>query len=480
MRRLPDWVWRGAVAGAAGGLVFGAAMLELGDMLETIAGLARSDGTAVGLAVHAVASVVIGVLFAAVTTGRRSGPGELVFWGTAYGAGWWLLGGLTLLPLLRGDPVRWSLSAVQSGFPSLLGHLAYGAVAGAVLAALGAAAPVGRATRGALARATGSGIVAAVALFALLGSAGMPGAAAMDGPAVVRWPLALLVGAAAGAAYAVLYPRPRGAMGPALVRGLDFGFLAWLALPMTVVPLASGDPLPWSLEAARERAGTLPAMVLAGVLLVLLYRFTTAAAGVTPTDDPGELADEGVGTKALRGLGRGTLAGLVGGVLFTVVLVWVDGLPQIAGLVGGTSAGVGLAVHLLVAVVLGASYGLLFRQAAVDAAAALGWGVSYGVLWWLLGNHTLLPLLLGDDPTWTAPELAAGYPSLIGHLAYGAALGPTLLWLERRSTPWWTAATPARRRRAALARTRSAATAPGLWIVSTVLVLTVLTLATGA
>ncbi|MEP6464415.1 MAG: hypothetical protein ABJC62_13610, partial [Frankiaceae bacterium] len=69
---------------------------------------------------------------------------------------------------------------------------------------------------------------------------------------------------------------------------------------------------------------------------------------------------------------------------------------------------------------------------------------------------------------------------LVGHLAYGAALGPTLLWLERRSTPWRTAATPARRRRAALARTRSAATAPGLWTVSTVLVLTVLTLATGA
>lgn len=92
-------------------------MLDLGGMLETIAGLARAGSPGAGLMVHAVASVVIGVLFAALTAGQRSGPGELIFWGTVYGAAWWLLGGLTLLPLLRGEPAGWDLPTVQAATP---------------------------------------------------------------------------------------------------------------------------------------------------------------------------------------------------------------------------------------------------------------------------------------------------------------------------------------------------------------------------
>lgn len=476
--RPPGWVYRGALAGAAGGLVFALGMLDVGGMLPTIAGIAGSDATGVGLGVHAVASVAIGVLFALLTATRRSGPGELVYWGISYGAMWWLLGALTLLPLLSGDSVNWDLPTVQAAFPSLLGHLAYGAVAGAVLAARGGAAPVGRPSRGAAVRGVLAGAVTGTVLLAALSAAGLSTSAGLDGPGALRWPAAAVLGGLAGLGFAQLYPRPRGAIGPALVRGLNVGFLAWLALPMTLVPVFTGTHLPWLLADARARAAALPATVLAGVLLVVLYRFLTSAAGVALADDPDELADEGVGTRALRGLGRGTVAGLVGGVLFTVVLVQVGGLPRIAGLVGGSSAAAGLTVHLVIAVVLGASYGVAFRHEGTSGEAALGWGLSYGFFWWLLGNCTLLPVLLGGPPAWTAAGLAAGFPSLIGHLAYGAGVGLTLAWLERRSNPWWTAATPARARRAALRGTRSAATAPGLWTLVTVVILSVLALTT--
>lgn len=477
--RSPTWWWRGAVAGAAGGTVFALAMLDLQGMLESIAGLVRSDAAGTGIAVHALASVLIGVPLAALTAAQRSGPGELLFWGAAYGAAWWLLGGLTMLPLLRGDPVLWDLAAVQAAYPSLLGHLAYGAVAGAALAALGGAAPVGRPTAGALARGVTAGMLATSGLLVALGPTAIVALADASAGGGVVWAVALALGGSAGAGYAVLYPRPRGALGPDLVRGLNVGFLSWLAFPMALVPLLGGQQLPWTLQAARARAGTLPAAVVVGVLLVLLYRLMTAAAGAGLADDPRELADEGVGTTALRGLARGTLAGVVGGALFTLLLIQVGGLGQIAGLVNRSSPWTGLAVHLVVAVVLGASYGLAFRQAAVDYEAALGWGTSYGVLWWLLGGQTLLPVFLGGSPTWDAAELAASFPSLIGHLAYGAGLGLTLAWLERRSNPWWTASTSARERRAMLAGSRSRATAPGLWTVSNVMVLGVLTLTAG-
>lgn len=466
----------GAVAGLAGGAAFGAAMLVLGDMLPAIAGIVRSDATAAGLAVHVVVATAIGVLFALVTRTGRAGTGELVFWGVGYGAVWWLLGGLTLLPLLRGEEPDWSAAAVQAAFPSLLGHLSYGAVAGATLAALGGASPSGRVGRGALWRGALAGGGAGLAVQAALGWSGQLAAAGLDGPPGVRWGLSLALGAASGLAYAVLYPRPRGAIGPGLVRGLSFGLLLWLAIAMVLVPAASGDGLPWSLTGARARAASLPALLLGATLLVAGYRFLTGLVGVMLEDDPAGLADEGVGTRTLRGLGRGAVAGLAGGLAFTVVLAQVGGLGRIAALSGSSSPAAGLAIHLGIAVVLGASYGVLFRHEGGELEAALGWGTSYGVLWWLLGNQTLFPVLLGGSPTWTAADLAVGLPSLIGHLAYGAAVGLTLALLERRSNPWWAAATGARAQRAQLRRERLAATAPGLWTMVAVILLTILTL----
>jgi hypothetical protein len=52
--------------------------------------------------------------------------------GMLYGGAWWFLGPLTLMPLLLGQPVgsRWTLEAMYRMFPSLIGHLVYGAILG--------------------------------------------------------------------------------------------------------------------------------------------------------------------------------------------------------------------------------------------------------------------------------------------------------------------------------------------------------------
>ena len=52
----------GALAGLVGGLVFGAAMTQLG-LLPTIASLARAESDAVGLIVHLIGATIIGAGF---------------------------------------------------------------------------------------------------------------------------------------------------------------------------------------------------------------------------------------------------------------------------------------------------------------------------------------------------------------------------------------------------------------------------------
>jgi uncharacterized membrane protein YagU involved in acid resistance len=121
----------GAVAGVAGGVVFGALMQAMG-MMGMIAGLVGSESAAVGWGVHLVNSVVIGAIFGIVAS-RLSGAGPLAGAGAAYGVAWWVVGALLIMPLWLGMP------AFQIGEPqlfSLMGHVIFGVVTGLTFSAL--------------------------------------------------------------------------------------------------------------------------------------------------------------------------------------------------------------------------------------------------------------------------------------------------------------------------------------------------------
>jgi len=118
--------------------------------------------------------------------------------------------------------------------------------------------------------------------------------------------------------------------------------------------------------------------------------------------------------------------------LFTIVMVGVGALPTIAQLVGTRSLIAGFVVHLLISIIIGISYGLLFQNQVNNYGAGLAWGMLYGVFWWAWGALTLFPLLLRQAPVWSLATVAGAYPSLIGHLLYGAGLGLFFHYLTQR------------------------------------------------
>jgi hypothetical protein len=190
-------------------------------------------------------------------------------------------------------------------------------------------------------------------------------------------------------------------------------------------------------------------------------------------DDVRRLREESGAAWGGRATGYGALAGLVGGLVFTVVMATGGVLPRVARLVGAESAATGLIVHLLIAQVIGVSYALAFRRRSYDAGSAIGWGLSYGFLWWVLGALTLFPLLLGGAPRWDAVALAAMFPSLVGHLAYGAALGLVYYALESRVSPWWLTRGQVEAERVAARREQVLGSAPALWTLTTLIALTI-------
>ena len=473
---LPRALATGALAGLAGGLAFGAAMVKLG-LLETIASLVRAESDVLGFMIHLMVAAVIGAGFGLFVLVQRPPASEALYWGLVYGAAWWFIGAVTMLPLLTGQPLAWDTTSARSLLPALVGHLVYGVVTATAFVALhwqDAALAVRPAS---LAR----GVVAGLAGAALLGSTldnqlGTPAISAsmVDSSGVANWAVTLGIGALVGLGYGLLHPAADRGLGPSLIRGLAYGFGWWVLAALTAVPLLAGDGLRWGVDDIRAGFATFPGYLLAlGAFVALVHHVLTRLGIALLADNLAARAEEGIGTKSLRATGRGVVAGLVGGLVFTIVMTQIGLLSTVASLVGGESTALGLAVHLVIAATVGVLYALVFARRSTDVGSALGWGVAYGVLWWLLGPLTLLPVFLGDGPQWTVDAARDAYPVLIGHLAYGAMLGAAFYRLESRHDPWWVTRSEAEAARAERASRQLLSSAPGLWALSILIALTI-------
>lgn len=122
-------VMAGVVGGLAGGVVFGVLMAMMG-MLGMIASLVGSSSAIVGLLVHLVISVLIGLALTIPGAGvLRKGLFISAVVGLVYGMLWWVLGPLLIMPTIMGMPL-FTLDAGSGA--SLMGHAVYGLILGLV------------------------------------------------------------------------------------------------------------------------------------------------------------------------------------------------------------------------------------------------------------------------------------------------------------------------------------------------------------
>lgn len=140
-------------------------------------------------------------------------------------------------------------------------------------------------------------------------------------------------------------------------------------------------------------------------------------------------ASTGRSTVSLRTVPVGIAGGLVGGVVFGLMMQLMGMLGMIGMLVGSESLVVAWLVHLAVSAVIGAGFGLLLapRVHGVGTGAALG--AAYGLLWWVLGPLLLMPAAMGMP---LVAVDAVALQSLVGHLVFGVVLGVVVAVAQRR------------------------------------------------
>ncbi len=121
----------GISGGIMGGLVFGMMMAKMG-MLPMIGGMIGFPNAAAGFLMHMMISAGIGASFGLLLGPWLRSRGQSLLLGGLYGAFWWLLGPLTMMPLMMGMGLgaNWNTAAASSMLPSLMGHLIFGLVMG--------------------------------------------------------------------------------------------------------------------------------------------------------------------------------------------------------------------------------------------------------------------------------------------------------------------------------------------------------------
>ena len=225
--------------------------------------------------------------------------------------------------------------------------------------------------------------------------------------------VSILLGAVAGLVFDVLLGASVNSLGAGLLWGAAYAFALWLGLA-TVVPLLVGMPMNAMFDQARASFPNLCGSMLAlGIPLGLVE-------GAFGQRRP---VARHLRFDLARALVVGGLSGLVGGWAFGKWMEQVGFFPLVAGLVRSTSPEVGTALHFAIAVVIGASFGVLFQRDVRSPGSSLGWGMGYGLLWWFLGPLTLLPLLQGQPVDWSWQHGSMLFGSLVGHIVYGVLVG---------------------------------------------------------
>jgi len=408
-----------------------------------LGGLALMASTHAGIVAGPVAGAVFGALFAIVFANRAMDRGSGFLWGLGYALLLWL----AVVP--GAQVIAANLSSTfetqRDNFPELVAYLiCFGMPLGIVLGTLGGwrnradLAPVS------FARAIVGGGIAGIAGGWAFGKwmehvnfypviAGVVGSAS---PAVGET-LHFLFAAIIGASFGVLFQRDVRGYGSSMAWGMAYGIFWWLLGPLTLLPLFLGKSLDWSNTHAADLFGSLIGHIIYGLIVGLLYavvdrlciRFLTES-------DPIHREPEGPGVRLIRSVQWGALAGLAGGLLYMLVLIATGSLGQIAAIVGGTSPALGIIVHLCISVAMGISYGILFQREAPNLASGIAWGLVYGLIGWFVGPLTLFPIALKTGGLWTAAAADAQFPSLVGHLIYGAVAAAAFWLLERRHSDW--------------------------------------------
>ena len=233
----------------------------------------------------------------------------------------------------------------------------------------------------------------------------------------------VLLGTFFGLAFGLFFAQRATTPGAGLIWGVGSAFLLWVTVPAGILPMLTDSSRSMGmLSDARAQFPELVAYLLClgmpvGIGLGVRGEFRARAAQ----------AQFRIG----RAIVAGGLAGILGGLIFGRWMSAGDFFPLVAGFGELHSHATTLGLHFGIALLIGATFGLLFQRDVRGYGSSMGWGLGYGIFWWFLGQLTILPAVARMPLDWSAGHGSELFGALVGHVLYGLILGVTYATFDR-------------------------------------------------
>jgi uncharacterized membrane protein YagU involved in acid resistance len=299
----------GCMTGVVGGWFF-ETWMAAGGFFPLLGRLMQSHSHLVGLSAHFLVAIVIASMFGVLFQRDLYSYGASMGWGAAFGIFWWFLSPMTLFDLLEGQPLDWTANHASDLFGVLVGHIIYGMIAGVIYATIDhlwvrlmvESDPIHRAAEG-----PGLRTVQSLGWGALAGLAGGVAAGPVmlatgvlskiagleeELPVLRGLVLFLLVSAALGAAFGLLFRGEGRGIGRRVSWGWLFGLLWWYVGPMTLLPLVRTGEADWRPEAASALLPALVGHLLFGAVTAFTFVLLERRYARWLLQDPRNLARE--------------------------------------------------------------------------------------------------------------------------------------------------------------------------------------------
>jgi hypothetical protein len=279
----------GGFAGTVGGLIF-SRWVASGDYFPLLAGYGDLNvSRSAIILLHFGVALLIGVTFGLLFQHDVRGYGSCMGWGLGYGIFWWFLGQLTLLPWLAHQPLDWSADHGAAIFGSLVGQILYGLILGVTYATLDEfwvrlfiqSDPLNREVEGAgvhvlrsLAWGASAGLAGGIVSSPILLATGiLPKLAvtAANFSSLRTLLIHLIVSAAIGMTYGLLFRNEASSFGLGIAWGWLFGLIWWYAGPLTLLPLLLTGQCDWSTDAVSALLPSLMGHLIYGATTALIF-----------------------------------------------------------------------------------------------------------------------------------------------------------------------------------------------------------------
>jgi hypothetical protein len=230
----------------------------------------------------------------------------------------------------------------------------------------------------------------------------------------------VLMGGLFGLGFSFLCGRRTSSPGAGLIWGLGGGLLLWFAMSVDLL-LRSGSSQAMLSDCQARFPQLVGCLVCLGmpVGIVLGVRSVLRTRKAQPRFRWG------------RAIVAGGLAGTIGGLAFSGWEYAGGYLPLLQGLPEFQSQTTAVILHFVLALLIGAIFGILFQRDVRGYGSSMGWGLGFGIFLWFFGPLTLFPAFNGQLPDWSAGQGADLFGSLIGYIIYGFILGTVYAFLDR-------------------------------------------------